>query len=546
MTPAQLKSKEFEITKFFLEAREDTRQDLLLRQNGVPARNGSSGYQLAGYVTLERYYRGDQWDHDEPPGASQRTDNYCAVIVDTLSSLVFDDDPDVSCPTDDPSDQVLETIAEAKESLLMRVWRDNSFRTSFNDWSKVGSLYGDAFIKGPFMEKDRDGKWKIVFAHVENPGSIRPLWKDSRYREMDGFIDETRMSLQKATRLYGKVAETRGIKLNKELDSADDTRRDPDTRQPMVRISEFWTDTYCARFVKDKLLTVDFHNWGFIPLQHVRNSYIPNYPYGKSDIEDVLDPQQMHNRTMNDMANLLRWISTVNLWGKNLDRMEALVAGLSRLYNLPEDGEIHAFEKPGDPYIANTFVQERRNAIINIAGISEAMLSSSQVSVSSGRALAMAFQGTLRKLNPRMKSYEKALENLNENIFRLLEIYFPETKEIINGDYRNEVRLSATILRNIVDTLNKLSAGTISLDTAQKELGVPRPKMEQKVIRKNLEDPILGPQIARQPALLPRLQEGQNQPGENPMAGPGQKFSSPEGAVAQAAQQAAGAPGITE
>jgi hypothetical protein len=288
----------------------------------------------------------------------------------------------------------------------------------------------------------------------------------------------------------------------------------------MVNIDEYWTDQIMAVFVNDKLLDFYVHDWGFVPLQPVKNNYVPNYAYGKSDIEDILDPQLSHNRVNNDLANLLKWISSVNLWGKNLEGMQALVAGLSRIYSLPDDGELHAFEKTGDPYITNTFVAQRRSAIIEISGVSEAMLSTSQISAASGKALALAFQGTIRKLNPRAKRFRVCLKHLNENILKLYEKYFPETQKIIEGDYRNEVFLPTTLLRNIIDTINKFQSGIISQDTAMREAGVAQPNLEKKIMRKDLQDPVLGPQVARQPALLPRLNEGQNVPGENPMAAP--------------------------
>lgn len=309
----------------------------------------------------------------------------------------------------------------------------------------------------------------------------------------------------------------------------------------MVNVDEYWTDEVMAVFINDKLLTVYKHNWGFVPIQYVKNNYIPNYPYGKSDLEDVLDPQLAHNRTNNDLANLLKWISSVNLWGKNLEGMSALVAGLSRIYSLPEDGELHAFEKTGDPYVTNTYVQQRRSAIVEISGVSEALLSSSQVANASGRALALAFQGTIRKLNPRAKRYKSALKHLNENILKLYQIYYPETKKIIDGDYRSEVFLPTTLLRNIVDTINKFQSGLISQDTAMREVGVSQPNQEKKIMRKDLEDPILGPQVARQPSLLPRLSEGDNQGGQ-PAPGPGNApGASPAGAVAANNQQSSGA-----
>src|SRR3990167_2490477 len=108
--------------------------------------------------------------------------------------------------------------------------------------------------------------------------------------------------------------------------------------------------------------------------------------------------------------------------------MQALVAGLSRIYSLPDEGELHTFEKPGDPYVTNTYVTQRRAAIIEISGVSESLLTTSQLANASGRALALAFQGTIRKLNPRIKRYALALQSLNRKILKLYEMYYPETK----------------------------------------------------------------------------------------------------------------------
>lgn len=553
--------EEYNFSKEFLTNLDDTKNDLEMRISGVRATRGGSGYQFAGYKTLEQFYRGDQWDHNEPPGASQKTDNYCAVIVDNLSSLIFDGRPEINCPTDDPSDDVLELKAEMKERLLWKVWDDNDFEVEFDELSKVGSLYGDSFIKGPYMEKvdanddpvhpDAAGKWRIRFNHVENPATIRPIFTDAGYKKLSGFIQTDRYSLAKAERMYGEQARARGIVLSKEL------TQDPwisgmrvETMIPMVNISEYWTKKKMGVFINEKILSKYDHNYGFVPLQYIKNNHVPNHPYGKSDLEDVLDPQLSHNRVNNDLANLLKWISGINMWGKNLEGMQALVAGLSRIYSLPDDGELHTFEKTGDPYIANTYVAQRRSALVELSGVSEAMLSSSQLANASGRALALAFQGTIRKMNPRAKRYRVALQRLNANILKLYEIYFPKTKMIIEGDYKNEVFLPTTLLRNIVDTINKFQSGLISQDTAMREAGVSMPNLEKKIMRRDLQDPIIGPQVARQPSLLPRLTEGQNQPGEMPMGGgaPGTPAAAGQGGAVAAgnSQASGGAPVPTE
>jgi len=135
---------------------------------------------------------------------------------------------------------------------------------------------------------------------------------------------------------------------------------------------------------------------------------------------------------------------------------------------------------------------------------------------------------------------------LNVNIFKLLEKYWPETKEIIMGDYTNEVSIISTLLRNIIDELNKLQSGVQSLTTTQKNLGIPQPKIEQKRMKRDLKDPLLGPQIARQPGILlqPPPEEQQGTPGSNDQGlgpAPGNQTSAgQEGAVNMANQHATG------
>lgn len=554
--PTEKNAQELEVMKIFLGMKEDTKNDLTLRVNGVPSQRGSTGYQFSGYKTLQQFYRGDQWDHAPQPGQSQRTDNYCAVIVDNLASLIFDDAPEISCPVDDMTDEVLGLQAEAKERLIWRVWEDNDYQVVFDEWSKQASAYGDGFLKGPWIEKvdskgrlirpDDEGSWRIRFDKIENPASIRVRFEDSSNRKILDFVHSDRISVSKAMRLYGDLAQSRGLTITGSLIAdAWTTMLDDNSKIPKVNIDEYWNDEVMGLFINDSLLDFYAHNWGFVPLQYMKNNYVPNYPYGKSDLEDVLDPQVSHNETNNDLANLLKWISSINMWGKNLEGMQALVAGLSRIYSLPEDGELHTFEKTGDPYITNTFVQGRRSAIIDISGVSESMLSSSQVSNASGRALALAFQGTIRKLNPRAKRYAICLKNLNANILKLYEIYFPKTKSIINGDYRNKVHLPTTLLRNIVDTINKFQSGLISHETAMREAGVAQPKQERKLMIHDLSDPLLGPQVARQPSLLPRLSEGQNAPGDQPMPAPGNSPAASQAGAVAANNNHAGGAGFT-
>src|SRR4030042_223062 len=108
MTSKEQSKFEEDLTAEYIAHKGETERDLEFRLHGVNASRGSSGKQFVGYETLGQFYRGDQWDHDEAPGASQRTDNYCASIVDNFSSLLFDAPVEINCPSQDETDEMLE------------------------------------------------------------------------------------------------------------------------------------------------------------------------------------------------------------------------------------------------------------------------------------------------------------------------------------------------------------------------------------------------------------------------------------------------------
>jgi hypothetical protein len=83
--------------------------------------------------------------------------------------------------------------------------------------------------------------------------------------------------------------------------------------------------------------------------------------------------------------------------------MEVMVHGLSKIFNMPEDGELEPIGRAGDPYASSNFVSGRRQAILDVTGTSEALMSSIQSSQVSGRSMSMALQSVIRKISPKIK-----------------------------------------------------------------------------------------------------------------------------------------------
>jgi hypothetical protein len=188
-------------------------------------------------------------------------------------------------------------------------------------------------------------------------------------------------------------------------------------------------------------------------------------------------------------------------------------------------------------------------------------------------------QGVNNKISLRKNFWVEALITLNRNCLILVERFVPGADDLIDGNYKTEVFISSVLLRDVTEEINKFNSKIQSLTTTQKNLGIPSPSEEQKLIKEELKDPIFGVEISRQPALLQqviqmelqRMQQegqmggaqdelsmtggeanpeqallgtGQGEPaGSQPAATPQQRNASrqsPEGAVRAAGQRATG------
>jgi hypothetical protein len=108
----------------------------------------------------------------------------------------------------------------------------------------------------------------------------------------------------------------------------------------------------------------------------------------------------------------------------------------------------------------------------------------------------------------------------------LLEIYIPSCKQLIQGYYKTDVFFSSVLIRNVMEEINKFNMKLQSQYTTMKNLGVPAPKEELKIMQKEWEDSSLMIEISRNPQLRMQLQQmlqqqimasGQQGPSQGPM-----------------------------
>ena len=462
----------------------------------------------SGYQTLRDFYKGKQWSFRKEGGGTMRTYNYVFTIVENMTAFLTNEPPQISCPPRNVTDPVERSLAEGRTKLLDAIHEDNALSLVFQRAVRGGSITGDAFIFGaiPTFKTKEDGTKifdRIRYWNIEKPEHIQVLWKDENFSEMDGFIKKYRISVESAKRLFKEE-----IAKNKTLVQADYDAENPSTTQttevPMITIKELWMENeYLLMFNNDnKPIHYVKHDWGFVPLQYIPNIHLPGEPKGTSDIEHELDPQQEYNERASDLADIIKEIAKPAYWGKNLDNLTEVRSGQIVIYQVGDDGDIQAMPKSGQTFPLENYLNDRKNDIIALSGLNQVLYPGTQTLQATGRALSVIMQGVNNKVSLRKEWWVRAFKELNKSILFHAESHISNAKILIDGFYKTDVFISSVLLRSVSDEITKFQAKAQSLTTTQKNIGINNPSEEQKLMKEELQDPILATEISKQPGLL--------------------------------------------
>ena len=530
--------------------------------------NGDGTY--VGYKTLRDFYKGRQWSFKAEENQTQRMYNYCFIVVESMTAFMAAEEPDNTHEPRDITDELQVILSEQVTKFLKLVHDQNKFHIQFQRGVRVASLTGDCFILGPFWNPVDE---QITYRMVERPELVKPIWATDDYTSLQGYLVEYRMDMNRAKSLFKDELAEKGIILVEDNQlKAGEQNDETQTNQPMVVVSEYWDDYEHLTRINGKIIKHWEHDFGFVPGQYLPNIHLPGETRGTSDLENVLDPQQEYNLAASSEKDIMDAVGVPLLWGKELEGLSEIKTGRGTVFSLPEDGELGAIQPSGSPSVIEGYTGRRKADIISIARLNDVVVSGGgNVTQLSGRAMSVIMQGINNSVNLRKPFWKNAIERLNANILVLAEKYVPGAKDIIQGNYKTTCFIPSAYMRSITDELNKLTHKIQSQRTTMKNVGIPSPSEEQKLIKTELEDPILNTELSRQPggyiaikqqqeaAANPpppppqpgqegaspetMLNEGQNQGGEMPTPTPGQgATASPQGLVNQQTQQATGAP----
>ncbi len=498
---------EEELREFVIQTDRDLDTDYYDKVNGVLNSLGS-GYKLAGYTNLRKFFDGDHWSFLKEDGTPMRVYNYCKTTVLNYTAFLANEPPEDDVPPRDNSDEIEIARAEEVEKLLNEIKEDNNFPVTFMEAVQNQSLLGECFIFGPYIEWVQVGKRKIPrirFHNVKRLENVRIIWSDENFDDIEGFIFHYRIDVNKAEKIYAEQMKKRNIT---RLPTDEPTQYQKETGTQMTTIKIYWDDTYMLAMVQDSVI-LDFviHNWGFVPGIYTKNINHPTRPQGISDIEDILDAQVEYNETISATRGKINQVAVPHIFYAGEGEPIKYTAGQSQMIRIGLEDRIFP-----DPMGASTapfdaYLVARKQDIHQLSMISEVFHGSTVVARATGRALSVLMQGVNNKIKTKQQYWSVSLRKLNSNILRLVEMYVPLGKQLIQGYYKTDVFFPSILIRNVNEEINKFNMKLQSQYTTMKNLGIPSPKEELKIMKREWDDTALMIEISRNPQLRMQLQQ---------------------------------------
>ena len=549
------KATEARWRQYFIEKASELEVESSTLLHGVSS-SYTKGLRKAGYSKLRDFYDGDQWAYQPEGGQNARVYNYIRPTVLNYTAFMTSEPIDIDVPPADITDDVEVARSEAKEKALKDVLEENNFNTIFEKAVLNGSLLGDSIILGPFYDEKKD---QIEIRHVKQPENVKIIWADDGYEEIFGFIHERFVSAEKLYDEYGEELKNKNIKITTGDGNQDRTSAYAKSHRHLIKVLDCYTkDVHMSILADAVVLKYEVTNYGFVPIIHIPNILHPEEPFGISDIEDLLDSQVEYNEKNSDMSEIIAQNAYDYIFGKNLDPQE-VQSGMVNLIDVGDEADLLPDpRRPRTPELSND-IAKRLSDMYKISGLNENIFGGSGVRAVTGRALSVLMQTVNNRIKGRQARWTEKLQYLFKNIFVLMERFADGGRELVGGHYAVDIFFPGTLARNITDEINKFNAKLQSQETTMKNLGVPSPKDERKLLRREMQDNIIMIETSRNPGLQmqfqqmmqqmiaqqaagvgPNLREDENEEGGQPASAAGapqQSSLGMEGAIRQAGQR---------
>lgn len=505
----------------------------------------------------ERYHSmyapqgGDQWPEDryERQGKLHISANLTRPFVDIearLQSILprITNKPDV----DDPATRAR---SEAAEKAILRWLEMSGWEVWLFILNQVRGVYGTGILK-PFWNESTNAPDVYV---VEQPQNMLFGWGDSDYNTIDWAIYQSHISPLQAKLKYPNAPEhcfntgskdtvaggnTHADPLNQKKIGSD-AHRTPGYDAQQVRMWDYWYLDENGKVTNAILLNgyvvegpTVHEEYPIIPYIPVESDHEPGYPWGRGTVEVLYDIQMGYNRALSHLAQLV-WDETdpaYQLVGENAPMTvpEGIVPAGGEIVAPGPGARIEAIQKGINQMPMGDLIRAYWESAHKLTGIPEVLFGTLPGSQTSGRAVAVQLEAAINRLDPRRRRLYDSLRQLF--LFwhfmvekKRLTVGGVPVHEVIKGLNRWVIIAPEITPRDVVEhtmnTINKINAKVLSLETGMDEVGVENPLEEIERIKNERSDANLFPGDAQAIAAV-RATMQQIQMAEAQMASAGQ------------------------
>lgn len=472
--------------------------------------------------------------------------------------------------------------ADSRKRFVDAIIRDNGGYEIFKQGARLGSVYGLTVYKMWWSDEER----KICISLLESPQNYYAGWNsnDFRKRDFDAYVYD--ISYSDAMRMYGdKLPKDEDFEMSTDQMgvSSNSSTSDPldqitsganlvaQTNRQMVKVIDItgyldkWgvegkkvvpveqgKEKKFSRLIVGGHVVQTITDESKLPKYYtINNRQIPRRAYGESDLPDsALEINATYVERMSDYITLVNKTLFPMIMAKGFEQ-GSVPKKRQRKMTVSAMGNDQTLEVLNLPnnfgFDYGKILEELKDSFVRVTGISRVLFDDPSVNTDSNQALITTLKGVIDIVEDKQSRWEPALAEMFTDALKLSAKYVPAIKDSIPEDeyWFLYIKWSSVLRKEDASYqqmyLNRMTAGTISLDSYLEAMGTDDVSEEIDRIRDNYQDPVIAAilgnvrqMLAQQtlaegnPILMAQqaqqLQAGQTAPGQpsNPQLTPDQ------------------------
>ena len=337
--------------------------------------------KLVQYQLHWEFYKNRHWADNNDKLLSF---NYVRAIIDKVNNFILGKSGFEQTIVDLYGDDVEEDIEKAIELWLNYNWEMNKKMVLLGKVMQMGSICGDAYV---FLSADVEGGY-IKYTLIDSR-SIVPIFNK------------------------GDRTDVIGYKVIKKLGTNDE--------KYITKVTEYTkgqVETYFLKSTEENSTKFEHkvtkNELNYIPIVHIENIPMSDGYGGASDVIDVVKLNKVYNELAEDIKEIVDYYAapTTVITGGTVGQLKR---GVGELWSgLPSDANVFNLTLNEDLGSSNAFASLIKNAIHDLSGVPEEVLSKVQhISNTSAAALQMLYQPMIQVADKKCISYGEGITEIN-------------------------------------------------------------------------------------------------------------------------------------